>query len=859
MATLFERLRQALAPDYEVERELASGGMGSVFLAYDRKLDRRIALKILRPELASATASERFVREARTLARLKHPCIVPVYQAAEWDGLSYYLMEYVEGETLAERLTKGPLTSDSVAKLADDLLAGLEVAHANGIVHRDVKPANVILVGERAVLVDFGIAKRVRESDEQLTASGHVVGTPAYMAPEQLAGDEATPATDIYAVGMLLYEAVTGRRWARSSTDMADWGGVPGWLYRGLRRALALSPEERWQSAADFRRAVTLATGHTPLMSLVWRGTVVATLALAAVLTVKYIASEADTGLLRERVAVAIFENQTGDPTLEPLGKIAALSITDGLVEMGLATGLVKVVPTIVVIYESRSSDGLANSSGTLSVAGLADRTRAGTIVSGAYFLHGDTLRFQAEVIDAATSDILQTLSAAVSSVSDPMQAVNELRDRIQAALATIFDLRIGGTAEVSSQPPTFEAYQEYVTAVQLIVEDKYKDAIPHLYKAYSADSTYTMPLLWLAAAVDEGAEKDSLVRIVAALDEVRLRPYDRMFRDVLLSFANDEPEPVRLQAVERLLDLAPDPLFVALVATFEGVFRDRPRWALHLISLLDPELNYARGWTAAAAAESYHMLGRHRDELEEARAVRSYYRHQPDALKLEVQALAALGRGDEVWASIDEAIHLGSEEQRAAEDLIEVAAGELYAHGHREIALEVLGRAIEWYETRPEITDTTGYSYSDAFFGTPEVGQIVAVRRKYGTVLYMAGRLDEAEAVFDIIEIPPRSEDEFECSLNRARIAARRGNRAAAMRLSACLWDTDKKLFMIDRVYQEAVLLAILGEKDEAVRLLRIRAAGFWGSQHMGRHRDFNLLPLRGYQPFEELIAPRG
>jgi serine/threonine-protein kinase len=163
MPTLLERLRQALPPDFEVERELASGGMGSVFLAHDRKLDRRIAIKILRPEIASATASERFVREARTLARLKHPCIVPIYQAGESDGLSYYLMEYVEGETLADRLKEGPLISDAAAKLADDLLAGLEVAHANGIVHRDVKPANVILVRDRAVLVDFGIAKRMSD------------------------------------------------------------------------------------------------------------------------------------------------------------------------------------------------------------------------------------------------------------------------------------------------------------------------------------------------------------------------------------------------------------------------------------------------------------------------------------------------------------------------------------------------------------------------------------------------------------------------------------------------------------------------------------------------------------------------
>ncbi len=257
MSTLLERLRTALAPHYEVERELASGGMGTVFLASDPKLDRKVAIKILRPDLASDTASDRFLREARILARLSHPNVVPVYQAGEADGLSYYVMEYVEGETLQERLERGALPKEDALKLANDLLSALEAAHERGIVHRDVKPSNIFLVGDRALLGDFGIAKRTEDTGEGLTGSGQRVGTPGYMAPEQLAGDAATPRTDLYAVGMTLYEALTGRKWSLlTTTAEADWSGVATGLANVLQRALGWSPEDRWVDVAEFRQAL---------------------------------------------------------------------------------------------------------------------------------------------------------------------------------------------------------------------------------------------------------------------------------------------------------------------------------------------------------------------------------------------------------------------------------------------------------------------------------------------------------------------------------------------------------------------------------------------------------------------------
>ena len=257
MSILLERLRAALAPEYEVEHELGRGGMGMVFLGRDTGLDRLVAIKILRPELASAHATERFLREARLLAKLKHQSIVPIHHVGEQQGISFYVMAHLEGETLAERLTRGPLSVRQAVQLARDVLSALEAAHAQGIVHRDVKPDNIILEQGRAILTDFGIAKSLSDGAPPLTTPGQTPGTLEYMPPEQAAGGEVTARTDLYAVAMVVYEAITGRHWSiLSRPEAADWSGIPRRLRRALRKALAWYPGDRFADAAAFQRAL---------------------------------------------------------------------------------------------------------------------------------------------------------------------------------------------------------------------------------------------------------------------------------------------------------------------------------------------------------------------------------------------------------------------------------------------------------------------------------------------------------------------------------------------------------------------------------------------------------------------------
>ncbi len=212
MPSPFERLQAALADRYHLEREVGQGGMATVYLAEDLKHHRKVALKVLRPELAAALGPERFVREVETVASLQHPHILPLFDSGEADGFLYYVMPFVDGESLRERLKQGPIPIHEAVRILREVVDALAHAHQHGIVHRDIKPDNVMLSGRHAVVTDFGVAKAVSAAGtDKLTTVGVALGTPTYMAPEQAMGETNLDArADIYSVGALAYELLTG-------------------------------------------------------------------------------------------------------------------------------------------------------------------------------------------------------------------------------------------------------------------------------------------------------------------------------------------------------------------------------------------------------------------------------------------------------------------------------------------------------------------------------------------------------------------------------------------------------------------------------------------------------------------------
>jgi serine/threonine protein kinase len=202
----------ALADRYRIERELGQGGMATVYLAEDLKHQRRVAIKVLRPELAAALGAERFLREITTTANLRHPHILPLYDSGDADGSLFYVMPYVEGESLRDRLDREKqLPLDDALQIAGEVADALSYAHSSGVIHRDIKPENILLDNGHAIVADFGIAQAVSESGgERLTQTGIVLGTPLYMSPEQSNGDPVDARSDLYALGCLVYEMLAG-------------------------------------------------------------------------------------------------------------------------------------------------------------------------------------------------------------------------------------------------------------------------------------------------------------------------------------------------------------------------------------------------------------------------------------------------------------------------------------------------------------------------------------------------------------------------------------------------------------------------------------------------------------------------
>ena len=215
MTDSLDRLREALADRYSIEREVGAGGMATVYLAEDVKHHRKVAVKVLRPDLAAALGPERFLQEIEIAAQLQHPNILALYDSGEADGFLFYVMPYIDGPSLRDKLAKeGELPIGEAVRILRDVVDALTEAHEHGVVHRDIKPENIMLRGRHALVTDFGVAKAVSEATgrEQLTTAGIALGTPAYMAPEQASADpHLDQRVDIYAVGAVAYELLTGR------------------------------------------------------------------------------------------------------------------------------------------------------------------------------------------------------------------------------------------------------------------------------------------------------------------------------------------------------------------------------------------------------------------------------------------------------------------------------------------------------------------------------------------------------------------------------------------------------------------------------------------------------------------------
>jgi len=484
LADLLERLTAALGERYRIVREVGSGGAATVYLAEDLKHHRQVAVKVLRPELAAALGSDRFIREIEVAARLTHPHVLPLHDSGEADGFLYYVMPYIEGESLRQKIEReGELPVAEAVRLLREVVDALAKSHAEGVVHRDIKPDNVLLSGRHALVTDFGVAKAVSEATgrHDITTAGIALGTPTYMAPEQAAAERHIDhRADIYAVGVLAYEMLTGQPPFTGATSQAILAAhvteapdpvtkrrpaVAAELNDFVMKCLEKKPADRWQTAEEMlprlEAMTTPSGGVTPAGSapvkrggtIMWRwGATAAAIVVVAVSAV-VVLSRNDAEQIpanRRSVAVLPFANTSGEAENE--------AFTNGihdeiLTQLSRITDLKVIARTSVLEYEGTEK----------SLREIGEELGVGTLLEGGVQRAGESVRINVSLVDAATGELIWSHGYdAQLSVENIFAIQAEIAEQIAAALDATLTPAV--QARIAATPTEdLEAYEAYL------------------------------------------------------------------------------------------------------------------------------------------------------------------------------------------------------------------------------------------------------------------------------------------------------------------------------------------------------------------------------------------------------------
>ena len=519
MNDVLARLQAALADRYTIERELGHGGMATVYLARDLKHDRDVALKVLRPELAAVLGAKRFLREIKITAHLQHPHILPLHDSGEADSFLFYVMPYVEGETLRDKLRREKqLDIAEAIDITRSVASALDYAHRQGVIHRDIKPANILLHEGQALVADFGIALAMSaEGEDRLTETGISFGTPHYMSPEQAMGDQELDArSDVYSLGAVLYEMLAGDPPYTGSTAQAivakmitekpplitvSRDTVPPHVSAALHKALAKLPADRFHRAAEFADALGR-LGLTPAIpvpapappatrGIDWR---IATALGAATLlglvgALLLTRGHGGPAAWRNSIAVLPFENFSGDSANEFFSE----GITDDIIaHLSKLEGLKVISRTSVMRYRGQQKP-LRQIGMELGVA---------TILEGSVRRAAARVRVVAQLIDARTDEHLWA-ETYDRDLRDIFAIQSDIADRIETALGST--LGAGRTPEVAKRPTEdLEAYDLYLKGRYFWNrrrESTLRQAIDYFQRAIARDSSFALAYAGIADA----------------------------------------------------------------------------------------------------------------------------------------------------------------------------------------------------------------------------------------------------------------------------------------------------------------------------------------------------------------------
>jgi eukaryotic-like serine/threonine-protein kinase len=551
MPPAFDRLSAALANRYLIERELGRGGMATVYLARDLKHARLVALKVLRPELAAAVGPQRFLREIQVAAAFNHPHILALHDSGTAEGLLYYVMPYVEGESLRQRLTRErQLPVDEALRIARDVLSALDFAHQRGVVHRDIKPENILLGTEQALVADFGIARALDAAGaEKLTETGLALGTPHYMSPEQAASDGGLDGrSDLYSLGCVLYEMLAGEPpftgptaqaiMARHAVDPVAplrtvRNTVPEPVERAIERVLAKVPADRFKTGAEFAAALAAPVGAREANIRHHLGTRRA-LGWAVALGVLILAGAGTYALARRGpkvlssasvVAVLPPTPSTADTGLTRLGRDLVLTLSANLD----GVGDIRTIDPHMVLAQTRDSSAAAELERGLT---LGRRLGAGSVTHGSLARVGSNVRLDLGLFPTGDASHPPVPIARVSVTISP-DSLAPLTDSVtHALLRQVWRRGEAPTPSIDAALKTRSAgaLRQFLEGERAMLQSHWAEAAKAYERTIEADSTF-----WLAYARHGYARRwadqpqDSAIDAAAAAHRSALPELDRL------------------------------------------------------------------------------------------------------------------------------------------------------------------------------------------------------------------------------------------------------------------------------------------------------------------------------------------
>ena len=622
MADTASRLIAALSDRYEIGEQIGHGGMATVYTAHDRKHNRTVAIKVLRPELAAALGTERFLREIQVAARLRHPHIIPLFDSGQVPAsdhspaLLYYIMPRIEGESLRSRLDRdGALPVPLALKLVGEVADALDHAHQAGVIHRDIKPENILLEGGHALVADFGISRAVKalrgETGTNLTESGLAVGTPAYMSPEQIEGrPDIDGKTDIYSLASVLYEMLSGKAPFDAATPAAMAArhlidpvphvrlvrpDVPLSVEQALTRAMAKQPEDRFPTAGAFGEAIgggesgAIARITHRRRRLPWIAAL-GVLAFAGVFGIYRLCCRPAPPLNNSTLAILPFAVQGSDTLQLSEGMVTLLST-----KMDGAGDLRTVDSRALMNYLERDNRTALD---PMQARRIAHHFSAGMFILGEVVTLGSRLQLTARLYDHREDGDVKSATEE-GSIADVFEMVDRLATKLLAQ-------RAGGAGNLDQiagvSTTSLPAFRSYLDGEAAMRTGKFDDARTAYLHATEADSNFALAWYRLSVAAQWLVEQDLVQQASRRAQQLSAKLPERFRRLLEASIAGNNGDFTSAERIYRSITGSYPDDIEAWMQLAELLFHDGPVAGRDARESREP-------WQRALAAEPYNLI----------------------------------------------------------------------------------------------------------------------------------------------------------------------------------------------------------------------------------------------------------